>query len=98
MWKLIRDKIPEIVAAKWEVIETRVLNDEEYNKSLFAKLLEESQEVSDSHWDLEELADVLEVIDAISKLKGYSKDDLENIRLEKLKERGWFEKKIYLEY
>lgn len=45
---------------------------------------------------LEELADISEVILAILKLKGKSFESLEKIRMEKLENRGGFEKKICL--
>ncbi len=44
----------------------------------------------------EELADILEVIYRISKLKGVSKDKLEEIRNKKSSERGAFEKNLFL--
>lgn len=43
--KLIRDRIPEIIAAKGEKAVTRILGNEEFAKALAAKLVEEAQEV-----------------------------------------------------
>ena len=45
----------------------------------------------------EELADLLEVIHAIAKVKNISLEEVEKIRQEKRNKRGGFEEKIYLE-
>lgn len=47
--------------------------------------------------NLEELADVLEVVYSIAKFKGISIEHLENIRKEKAMKRGSFDKMIVLE-
>ena len=44
----------------------------------------------------EELADILEVIYRIAKLKGISKEELEKIRINKIEKRGAFEKNLFL--
>lgn len=50
------------------------------------------------HKDLnvEELADLLEVIYAAAKARGYTLEQLEAVRAEKASKRGTFEKKILL--
>ena len=48
--------------------------------------------------NLEELADVLEVLQALCVAKGYSLAELELLRKEKAKERGGFDNRIFLEY
>ena len=45
----------------------------------------------------EEIADILEVIDAICVAKGFEKSAIEKIKEEKLNKKGGFEKKIILE-
>jgi predicted house-cleaning noncanonical NTP pyrophosphatase (MazG superfamily) len=42
------------------------------------------------------LADILEVIYRIAKLKGISKEELEKIRINKIEKRGAFEKNLFL--
>ncbi len=42
--KLIRDRIPEIIATKRETVRIRVLSDEEYSAALERKLIEEISE------------------------------------------------------
>lgn len=93
--KLIRDKIPDIIISKGEKPITRTLSDEEYLAELDKKLIEEVTEYQESK-ELEELADILEVIFAISEARGYSKDDLITAHQKKHNECGGFSEKIFL--
>lgn len=102
MSKLVRDKIPEILSAKGIKAETRIItNNQEYLSALCDKLLEEVTEfinvstAQDDDHIKEELADVLEVINAICKLKEYDLDTIEEIREKKQLERGGFEERIF---
>jgi len=59
--KLIRDKIPEIIAGKGDVAKVSILSDLEYTKALKTKMIEESQELQEanSREDItNELADI----------------------------------------
>ncbi len=94
--KLIRDKIPEIIENTGKSFKTRMLNDEEYVKELYKKLNEEVAEFNEDN-EIKELCDIVEVIHAILKARGVTESDFENQRLEKLKARGGFDKKIFLE-
>lgn len=93
--KLVRDKIPEIIERDNKTCETEILDDAGYLEMLDAKL---DEELSEYHADknLEELADLLEVLYAVTKARGYSLEELENLRKKKAEERGGFEKKILL--
>lgn len=91
--KLVRDKIPEYLDSKGINYEKRIADEVEYKTSLIKKLQEEVDEFKEAA-DIEELADVLEVLDAIKKLPEYSNE--ENIRKQKLEEKGGFEKRIIL--
>ena len=93
--KLVRDLIPDIIEASGNKCRTRVLSDEEYLEMLDAKL---DEELAEYHADknLEELADLLELIRAAAIARGYTLEELETARAEKTKERGGFEKKILL--
>lgn len=93
--KLVRDKIPDIIKAKGETPVTRILDDGEYRLRLEAKLTEEVAEYLESK-DLEELADILEVLYALAEAAGHSKEDLHNAQKAKNGSRGGFEKKILL--
>lgn len=93
--KLVRDLIPDIIRGNGEFCETEILSDEQFLIELNTKLGEEVAEYLQSG-EIEELADILEVILAVLNTKGLSVDDLERIRQEKANKRGGFEKKIFL--
>ena len=93
--KLVRDKIPEIIEASGKTCETEILSDEEYLQMLDKKLDEELAEYHQEQ-NIEELADLLEVLYATAKARGYSIEELEHVRLEKQKARGGFDGKILL--
>lgn len=94
--KLVRDRIPEIIRESGEVPVITTAGDDEYEPLLRAKLLEEVSEFLEAGEDeaLDELADVLEVICALNRLKGETLHDLERRRVHKRIERGGFSKKI----
>ena len=93
--KLVRDKIPEIIEKSGKQCEIEILSDEKYLEMIDKKLDEELMEYHKDK-NLEELADLLEVIYAATKARGYSIKDLEKIRTEKAEKRGGFDKKILL--
>lgn len=93
--KLVRDRIPEIIAARGKVCATEILATDAYLKKLDEKLNEELSEYQQSK-SLEELADLLEVMGAVVKARGYSWDELLRIRDEKRALRGGFEQRILL--
>jgi len=93
--KLVRDKIPEIIEASGKTCVTEVLPNDVYIQALDAKLSEELAEYQQSK-SLEELADLLEVMGAVVKARGYTWDDLTRVRKEKRAQRGAFEQRIFL--
>ena len=92
--KLVRDRIPEIIAASGRKCEWEVLSEAEYLARLDEKLQEELAEYLEDK-SLEELADLLEVLMAVAEARG-SMAEVEAIRVEKKAKRGGFEKKILL--
>jgi predicted house-cleaning noncanonical NTP pyrophosphatase (MazG superfamily) len=97
--KLVRDKIPQIIESKGKKFSTKVLNDEDYIKYLIEKAYEELDEFCAAETDgeaVEELADLLEVIQALAKQHGSSKEEVEAVRIDKVKKRGGFEEKVFL--
>lgn len=94
--KLVRDRIPQIIEESGSGCVTRVLSDEEYLRMLDVKLDEELEEYHRDQ-NIEELADMLEVIYAAAEARGYSLEELERARAEKAEKRGAFRKKIYLQ-
>ena len=95
--KLVRDKIPEIIEADGKECKTHILSNDEYIAALEAKLNEEVAEYQ-ADKNLEEMADVLEVLQAICLARGYSLAELEAMRTKKAEKRGGFKEKIFLEY
>lgn len=93
--KLVRDRIPEIIEASGKTCVTETLSDDEYLRMIDAKL---DEELAEYHKDqnVEELADLLEVIYAAAKARGYTLEQLEDVRAQKAVKRGAFEKKILL--
>ncbi len=97
--KLVRDKIPNIIKATGETPFVRILDENEYKKELEKKLYEEYKEVIEAIGDdrVEELADMLEVIRALASLENKALNDVITIADKKVKKRGAFEEKIFLE-
>ena len=96
--KLVRDKIPnEINCTNGRKAVYRIMDNDEYLKELNRKLLEEAHEFIEEN-DIEELADVMEVIETITKLKNIKWEELRKIQNEKKNKKGSFNEKIYLEY
>lgn len=93
--KLVRDLIPDIIENSGKQCRTRILSDDEYLEKLDAKLYEELEEYHKDK-NIEELADLLELIRTAAVARGYTLEDLESVRAEKSKQRGGFKKKILL--
>ena len=93
--KLVRDKVPDLIAASGKQCLIETLSEKEYLKKLDEKLDEELAEYHKDH-TLEELADLLEVILAAAAAQGCSADELEKIRSEKARKRGGFEQRLML--
>lgn len=94
--KLVRDKIPTIIEADNKKSITRILDKEEYKCELDKKLQEEVKEYLEDD-NIEELADIVEVIYGILDAKGVSIKEFENVRNQKVEKRGAFREKIFLE-
>jgi predicted house-cleaning noncanonical NTP pyrophosphatase (MazG superfamily) len=94
--KLVRDKIPEIIEKEGRKPIFHIANKKEYWNALKLKLREEAEEFFEKP-NMEELADILEVIYAICDFKKISKKELEKLRKKKEKERGGFKKRIVLD-
>lgn len=93
--KLVRDKIPAIIEAQGKRAVFRVLEDGEYAEALERKLDEEVREFH-SDKNLEELADILEVVYALTENIGATKEQLLEAYEKKHAERGGFRERIFL--
>ena len=94
-YKAVRDKIPEIIGNSGRACSTKILSDDEFLEKLEKKLDEEVCEYKETK-SIEELADILEVVFRIAKLKGTDAASLEAIRKDKGRRCGMFEKNIFL--
>ncbi|ENZ03534.1 nucleoside triphosphate pyrophosphohydrolase [Clostridium thermobutyricum] len=94
--KLVRDLIPEIIQADNKKCKTKIVEGKEKEIYLENKLQEEVNEYFQDK-NLEELADVMEVLFGLADSLGYTEKDLIEKRNEKLKLRGGFKKGIILE-
>ena len=94
--KLVRDKIPEYIKSKGGVPVTHVADDKEYWQKLKEKLQEEVNEFMEKN-SIEEVADILEIIDAICEYKSFDKEDLLKTKEKKAEDRGRFKERIILE-
>ncbi len=93
--KLVRDNIPMIIENAGNKCITEIMDNETYIKYLDRKLNEELEEYLTDK-SAEELADLLEVIFAVSEARGVSIEELERIRRAKADKNGQFKKKILL--
>lgn len=94
--KLVRDKIPEIIRKKGDVAITHIADDAEYAQKLKEKLLEEVREFQDAE-TVDELADILEVLDAIIDFKKFDRGEVQRVKAKKAEERGAFKERIVLD-
>ena len=93
--KLVRDNIPAIIESTGKTCRTEVLSRDAYLAMLDEKLGEELAEYRESK-SLEELADLLEVMEAVVTARGYTWEELLAVKAEKKAARGGFEDKLLL--
>jgi predicted house-cleaning noncanonical NTP pyrophosphatase (MazG superfamily) len=93
--KLVRDKIPQMIISHGGAPVTRSLDDEEFLYELRRKLQEEVDEFRQTG-HTQELADILEVVYALAIEAGVSQSQLEEMRQQKVTERGSFGQRVYL--
>ena len=96
--KLVRDKIPEIIRDSGNQCKILILNDNEYIGALRQKLVEEANEAATASPDklAEELADVMEVINALMAATGIEPEEVKEIQQVKRSQRGGFDNRIKL--
>lgn len=95
-YKLVRDKVPELIRNSGLEPRFRYLEEDEYRTVLREKLVEEAMEFAESG-SREELVDLWEVFQANLKDAGISPDTLARLALEKRNNRGGFEHRVFLE-
>ncbi len=96
MSKLVRDRIPEIMRRDGKTPDVDQIAGERLKSALKEKLVEEALELEAAADIREELADVLEVAEAIIDAYGLDEVEIQSIRWKKREERGGFDKGYYL--
>jgi len=87
--KLVRDKIPAIIKEDGGECKFHVAMKDEFAELLNEKVFEEAMELIKNPC-AEEIADVLEVIEALSRFHGITLDDIKATKKEKKEEHGGF--------
>lgn len=90
MEKLVRDKIIKKIFSHWEKPQFRQVSWQEKLEFLFKKLIEEAWELQKDR-NMEEFADVEEVILALYAHLGWSREEVQEVRLQKLEKNGGFQ-------
>ncbi len=96
--KLVRDELPQKMKNEGIVLHYSRLNDNALLSSLKQKLIEEANEVAESvayHEIVAELADILDIVDAICESAKIEKQDIEANRKQKFNERGGFKLGVF---
>ena len=98
--KLIRDRIPTIIAASGRQCRTSVLNEAEFRTALLAKLVEEAREVQTAPAGelLTELADVLEVFDTLLTTYQLTLPQVRERQQQRRRTRGGFDGRLQLDW
>lgn len=97
--KLVRDKVPEIMSAGGEEPKVRTLSEEEFRQQIRLKLLADAGEVRVAKTRdelVKELADVLEIDEAIATVENVPLDEIHRTQSTRRAERGGFGGRIYL--
>ncbi len=98
--KLVRDRVVEKIEEGNGIVQKRILNETEFRKELFLKLIEEATEMSHAkESDIEsEFADVYEIIQLVKKELGLNDNTLTHLMREKQEKAGAFDDRIYIDY
>ena len=94
--KLVRDYIPDVIREQGETPVVRALEDGEFLRCLGEKLREETEEFLSAQ-NLEELGDILEVLEAIAHLQGWTDGQIRHTKEEKAQRNGAFRERVFLE-
>ncbi|MGL5509142.1 MAG: nucleoside triphosphate pyrophosphohydrolase [Microcoleaceae cyanobacterium] len=97
-YKLVRDRIPEIIRKAGKDCEAVIMSDTEYCQALRQKVIEEATELANaSEGELAtEIADLLEVIEALMTTYHISEKQVQLEQDQKRAQKGDFRKKVML--
>lgn len=93
--KLVRDRIPEIIAREGRAPKTKILSLSQYPRFLVKKITEEAREFAKQP-NIEEAIDMLEIIHAWLAVNGVDERRAAVLRRQKNRQRGAFHKRILL--
>lgn len=100
--KLIRDRVKEKIERKGEACEIRPVSDDaEFQQELFKKVAEEAAALSRSRTReefLEEYADLMVVLDSLTKQMEYSEADIKLALVENLERKGKYDLRHFLHW
>lgn len=97
--KLVRNRIPEIIGNNGKTCTTRVLDKKEYIEEICKKTAEELAEYIEAktpEHKIEELADLLELVNALAQQEDVTLEEVEKVRKQKAEKRGGFGERIFL--
>lgn len=98
--KLVRDKIKAKIEGKGEACEVRVLTeDDEFERELLKKVNEEASELAQARSRdefLSEYADLMVVLDALTRHMGFSEADIRVAMEENVAKKGFYKERHFL--
>jgi predicted house-cleaning noncanonical NTP pyrophosphatase (MazG superfamily) len=97
-YKLVRNRIPEIIRNAGKNCEAVIMSDEEYCQALRQKVIEEATELANApNTELAvEIADLLEVVEALMASYNISEKQVQLEQDQKRAQKGDFRKKVML--
>lgn len=97
--KLVRDQVPRLVREAGHHVQFREAAPAERAAYLKRKVADEAAELlaADPGQEREEVADLLEALETLLRVRGYDRDDLKLVKEAKRKRRGGFERFLIVE-
>lgn len=97
--KLVRDQVPRLVREAGHQVQFREAAPDERARYLKRKVADEADELlnADPGQEREEVADLLEALEALLRVRGYDREDLKLIKDAKRKRRGAFDRFLIVE-
>lgn len=97
--KLVRDQVPRLVREAGHEVVFREASADERPRYLKRKVADEANELleADPGQEREEVADLLEALETLLRVRGYDRDDLKLVKEAKRKRRGGFERFLIVE-
>ena len=92
---LIRDRVPAIIEKSGRNVIVEQASPSEFKELLHFKLNEVLSHYDSSH-DILDLIKVIDVVEALAKLEGYSEEDVLKIREDIVKKKGSYDKRLVL--